>query len=70
MRKLIASSVLVLMLSGGAAAPAWAQKEPRPTEKERPTPVERSATEADCERRQGGTFVDLGGLAELCLFPD
>ena len=63
MRKLIATLGLSTMLIGGGAAlvPQVAQAKPPPRDT---TDQQRRL----CER-SGGTFIDLDGLAKICLLP-
>jgi hypothetical protein len=59
MRRILATLALSVFVLGGAAAPAFADPKPRDT-----TAQQKRA----CERA-GGTFIDLDGLAKICLLP-
>ncbi len=68
MRKTIGTLAVAGMLLAGTAGPALAHK-PDKGKGGPPAHVVVKQAERQCEKQQGGTFIDLGGLAYVCLLP-
>jgi hypothetical protein len=67
MRKTIGTFAMAGMLLAATAGPALAHKPDNAGGP--PSRVVVGQAERQCERQQGGTFIDLGGLAYVCLLP-
>lgn len=68
MRKTIGTLAMAGMLLAATAGPALAHHKSG-HDGGPPARVVTAQAERQCERQQDGTFIDLGGLAYVCLLP-
>ncbi len=68
MRKTLGTLAVAGMLLAGTAGPALAHHKSGHAGGP-PSRVVVNQAERQCEKQQGGTFIDLGGLAYVCLLP-